>query len=245
MMVALIRKDARNVLGAWIGGVALSLIPPLVALIFWLSEKGVFDSAGEVNQGLYTAQVWRMRVDIAGSSVLGIAAAAFGFAAAASSAFAKERADRTSQFMDSLPIARWRVVLSKFMVVLLAALAPWVLGLTLAHFVAPSDPHWSFWTDTYNSPVPVLWPIAKTCIFVFGVNWLLSASTRSSVVSWAIATGGAILILISVPMIAERLTLIGDTREQFVSRWYGALLGGLGGAGFIAGTLVALLRRTF
>ena len=170
MMLALVRKDMRNVLGAWIGGLALSLIPPLVALLFWLSDKGVFDSSSEVNSGLYTAQVWRMRVDIAGSSVLGIAAAAFGFAAAASSAFAKERADRTSQFMDSLPIPRWREVVSKFMVVLLAALAPWVLGLTLAHLVAPSDPNWSFWTDTYNSPVPLLWPIGKTCIFVFGVN---------------------------------------------------------------------------
>jgi len=117
-------------------------------------------------------------------------------------AFARERRDRSGEFLASFPQPRSRSVVSKAMVGLTLCALPWVIGLNLALVLqksASSDEDVQPFIVVSRGDITITFLLQMT-IFLFGMGWFWSSLLRSEVLATVIPLVVAVFLFMVVPM---------------------------------------------
>jgi ABC-type transport system involved in multi-copper enzyme maturation permease subunit len=172
------------------------------------------------------------------SSCSGFLISALTIALIAGNAIAGERADRSAEFLASLPIARNRIIASKLLLIVAVVAAIWATDGGLFAVLALVDPAemgrlFPEWPRVFSM-------FAAAGIAIFGVAWLISSFTTSPMLSvW----GGAVApfaVALAMGLMTHLLGL--DLSEDQAAHWFARIYVPLGIAGFIAGTWYYLRR---
>lgn len=240
MILSLIAKDIRQSMGGIIFGHVLLFAPVLI----WFGVEASSQTP------------WPQRPDmtsaISGMFLAGVCVSVLATATLGGVSFAKERRERTMEHLVTLPIPRWKVVLSKALVALTLSLTPVIIGLLLAvvaqgvpSWMDLADPHFKVQRDTSHT----IMVVAASWVFLLGVSWLCSSLLRSEVLSTAVP----ILLLIATTVFLWLLPVRPDpnnlvtymnVRENIVLERIITTNTTIGLIGMISGTAAALLRRS-
>ena len=154
----------------------------------------------------------------------------------AANSIACERADRSAEFLAYLPPSRLEILVSKALLVLLAATLVWAVNLLVANALVPA-----------LGPVPAntvahlaSWDLlAASAVMAFGAGWLGSALCDSP----ALATCLGIGLSLAVPPMIKLVEVLPWSADDNVRHWafFTGLLT-LGVAFFVSGS-VHYLRR--
>lgn len=237
MMRALIWKDLNQNRAVIVSGAVLFLVPLIIA-----------ESINLLDDSPYPRDAYDLRVEAAMMCITGLGSASLALAGLGGASFAKERAERTAEFLGSLPVPRVLVVLSKLITTALLVALLWGIGLGLAALISPPmDPNngaprvFDFWMEA-RTP---LWFISLAGLSILGTAWLLSSFTRSSVISGGVAIALTIKIAIFIYLLADRIpSEMPASRTDFAEKWITISLLTLGLGGLAFGTLISLRRRS-
>lgn len=173
-MKTLLAKDWRINRIVWLITILLVVLPYVTASSMIIIEYSPDFPGADAWSGL-------LRSVATISLVLSQAALAF----IGGNSIACERQDRSAEFLVYLPISRYRILLSKFVVALLIVVGIWIVNLIVLKIVAP---RLSGEPTSYMS-VRSLWNVAGAGIVLFGGSWFFSVLVRNTT---AAAVSGAI-----------------------------------------------------
>jgi ABC-type transport system involved in multi-copper enzyme maturation permease subunit len=175
-MIALLTKDLRLYRAAFIAagiGIVAPFLLEMIALIYGALDHPAVQLYGILDLTRIFAVLASM-----------IVAAIFG-----GSAFSIERRDRSGEFLAMLPINRWYIMLSKFLVPLPALFSIWVIHgsafFLLTDYQSPNRRVLAVSGEGIQLISYVLCLAAM--ILVFGIAWLIGLFLRSTAVSASIA----------------------------------------------------------
>lgn len=240
MMRALIVKDFRLSLPALAAGAALFLMPCAV----WTA---VALSAGD----LIHALSWReTSIALARLGIVGATAAMLSQAVYGGIAFARERRDRSGEFLNAMPVPRARIVASKLLVTAAGCALPWIAGLALYGLLMPEmESGVGVWESLFDPGGKALAVTAAgASLALMGLGWLASSLLRSETIASAIAIFLVITTLWIIYAIMDRAAAAGysslDPDGQRITYLLAAgwVSGGIGLAALAAGTFIALRR---
>jgi ABC-type transport system involved in multi-copper enzyme maturation permease subunit len=161
-------------------------------------------------------------------------------------AFARERRERTMEFLTILPISRSKIVASKGLVALMLLAAPLLVGAALALALAGSTETARFWKEmwTADNAVAVVY-VSMVYLALAGLGWLGSAILRTEVLASALPL---LIVLGTIAFLAFVVTNGGrHTETEWSNDMIHALLwtlGSMGIGGFFFGTVIALRRQS-
>ncbi|HYD02538.1 MAG TPA: ABC transporter permease [Phycisphaerales bacterium] len=237
-MLTLMYKDARQTFWPALLALLLLAAPPLAWGSYAFSQERHSSPRGDEihNELMVLFCLGAVASLLAASSIAGVA-------------FAKERRERTAEHTATLPIPRWKLVLSKFLVAMIITATPFVLGLAAVVIAATPDDIAGFWKGA-TSPSGA-WTAALVVsgwLTLFGLGWGLSSILRSDVISSSVP----ILLLIAIPAAVALWSRPVDRAVD--GRWrsleeaafprYVWPLASLGAVGLAAGTVVSLKRKS-
>ena len=182
-----------------------------------------------------------------GSAFAGIAISLLIVPAFGAIAFARERRDRSAEFLAATSVARSRVVASKVVVAIALCMIPWMLSGILVVAAQAFQMNESNWFGVSlngdNNLEPLSW-LLRIHIMLFGIAWLLSSILRSETIAAAAAILGVVLLSIGYVVYRSRLEHFGSSFEAEATANLVATIATLtlGIGGFIAGTIIALRR---
>lgn len=175
------------------------------------------------------------------SSSWSLGLSAFVAALAGGNAIAGERADRSAEFLATLPVSRARILAPKVTLASLALLAFWLIDLLALYLTVASaqvdEEACRNLRGTIRTVVPLF---GVSAVLAFGAGWLFSALRASP----AIATALAMIAPVALAMVSEAFieALGAPPIEGRLWSTYVACGPPLGVAAFVAGTLHYLRR---
>jgi ABC-type transport system involved in multi-copper enzyme maturation permease subunit len=189
MMNWLLWKDYRQNRVAFGSAAFFMLLPHLMILYVVCRETWLGVAQGHGQWADY----------FAGATLYGLAFSQLSIAVIGGNAFSGERADRSAEFLFSLPISRGKIVLSKLLVSLALILAIWLItSLILAGLLTVSE-----WQRSDPHDLADIWNVAACAAVVsttfFCVAWGLSSFLTSATVA---VLGGLITPLLVISGIA-------------------------------------------
>lgn len=234
-MMALIIKDIGLCKPAIIAGVVSLVIPAAAASVGWLFSDGLRHVSP-------AERPYYIRQSLGQLMLAGLALASLTLPVVAATAQARERRERSGEFLRTMPIRRSRIVLSKAFVVTGWTLALWLGGLAVAEAVRPPEPSWWQFRDG-DSPWLLLLP--ALALSLTGSGWLLGSFMRSETIAASVCIGGNIVLVVAYATFSDRLfpSLSGPDRTRAVVTLLMAVLAAAGTLSVLAGTVIAL-RRT-
>jgi ABC-type transport system involved in multi-copper enzyme maturation permease subunit len=152
----------------------------LAALIFLLAPHlfALFAVCWDINRECVCPREWVVHY-FTNSTIFGLMVSQFVVAIVAGNAFAGERADRSAEFLSSLPISRIRIVLSKLLFSLMMIGAIWLTSLVLLECLLPFM-RGAEVTQHYDDLWRMIGYTAVTAIVFFCVAWCLSSFLTST-----------------------------------------------------------------
>ncbi len=228
-MKALLWKDYRQNRQLLLAAGSFALFPSAFVIVLRCLELLRYGHVLDVN--------WARDIEGASVGSLGISAVLCAFIAG--NAVAGERADRSAEFAAYLPIPRRSAIASK---------AITAVGICVLLLLVNSLIFTAAWFSQEQAPVShvvdnrgvfyVLYLMAMTAGFIFGVAWLLSTLLRSPVMA---AAGGIVAVIVLLMGLTYLEEMYGVATVAF-DRWYPILCLILGSGCFVAGTLHYLRR---
>jgi hypothetical protein len=177
-MKALLWKDFRINLPVIITGLLLWFAAyAAIGLNVWLQTWPVFPGRGQWSEVIQIASV-------GGRALLTIVVGVLG-----ANAIASERAERSTEFLFSLPPTRLKILTSKFLVALTTTILLWLGHQFMSDVVSP----WLSANGASVNRVPLL-GYTGGLVLIFGSTWLGSARLSSP----AFALGGGIALCVAV-----------------------------------------------
>lgn len=233
-LLALVIKDYGLCKPVIIAGLVSLFLPVFAVFMTRLFTDGL-------PHGVHTEDVIRFRLLLAEMMIAGLLLACSTLPALAATALARERRERSGDFLRTLPIARSKIVLSKALIVLGCTLLLVVIALVAAELIRPAMPN--FWPGpSYYAEFLI---IPAMMIALIGLGWGLGSIMRSDTIAAAISLGVVITFFVGIWMSAGRF--YGDLGTEAQERaaftmiaWAYAITGLIG---IIAGTVIAI-RRT-
>lgn len=228
MITSIIWKDIRLQAVALIGQLVVMLIPPLLYIMIVLTDREDLQlTVPELRRQLSDVCFFMAVACLLITPVLGAIP------------LARERRERTCDFLATAPVARGTHIASKLLVlVLLTAAAP-LACLTLSVLIAPSH------AGTPEVPVvrdrEVVTAFTLAFLALGGVAWFFGSFLRSE----AVAAGCTFLVVVTASLalvlIAERSRV--DSEKVF--EWFVTMLIVTGTTGLLSGTAIAFARRAW
>jgi ABC-type transport system involved in multi-copper enzyme maturation permease subunit len=228
MIKAIIWKDIRLQAIALIGQLVVMLIPPLLyALIVLTDQEDLQLTTLELRRQLSDVCFFMAVACLLITPVLGAIP------------LARERRERTCDFLATAPIARGTHITSKLLVTALLIAAAPLACLMLAYLIAPPS------SGSPEVPVvrdrEVVTAFALAFLALGGVAWFFGSCMRSE----AVAAGCTFLVVVTASLalvlFAERSRI--DSEKVF--QWYLTLLIVTGTTGLLSGTTIAFVRRAW
>jgi ABC-type transport system involved in multi-copper enzyme maturation permease subunit len=224
-MKALLWKDFRMNLPIVIAAVFCCTLPYLVGASLVLAEKWpVFPSAEQ----------WGSVFSNAGRGSLHFLQVIIGLLGA--NALAAERADRSAEFLFSLPPSRRQILASKFLLALGVSLVPWMVYLFSEYVICPwltGHPgfmiQFGFWRLT----------LAAVGVFLFGAAWAGSSFLSSTAYALGMAIGLFFAVSVAVIRTALYLHWPAEGNGEF---WFQGMCVAMGVVMFAAGSCYYLRR---
>jgi ABC-type transport system involved in multi-copper enzyme maturation permease subunit len=176
----------------------------------------------------------------------GLAAASLTIPAFAGVAAARERRERTAEFLEAMPVTRWKIVSSRGLVAAVCCALPALVGFTLmlgTLFVFAAR-HGSTQDVVGASQLPteffeVATNAGATLLAAAGVAWMVGSLLRSEVIAGALG--------IAVPIGIHAATYIAIQRLEIVSgapEIHAAVAAGVAIPCLILGTVISLVRKS-
>jgi len=243
MLLTLIRKDFRLQLPVLIAAGLLFVAP---AVIYFGVDAVI---------GQPTDDPLPVLAMLAAMFMLGIGAASLTVPAFTGVAAARERRERSAEFLEAMPVDRWKIVTSRALVAVVCGLLPATVGAISIIVVVTADSSVGGGPDEWASAGPefnedfirAMMAAAGTIAAAAGVAWLIGSLVRSEVI--AAAMGIAIpscvhtVVYIALERIsADSLLWLGIERDgpaPYTAAQFAVAIPCL-----IAGTIIALRRRT-
>lgn len=240
MFLTLLRKDWRLAKPAFLLMAVLFFVPAVVGVSVTAYSR-VFEDKVPIRQYSAADHSDLMALFVGGSWLCIFAAPAV-----AASQFARERRERTSEFLGALPISRTRIVRSKSLVTACLLALPLLLGLlaSLSGFASTAN-----LSDDFTRTLFTFGLFAAAFLGVCGLAWLFSCILSSEV----LATTAALLVsavfafkIYLIFQVVPSLKAITPTwRQELTITWTIAILFACFAiVGFTAGTIIASIRRT-
>lgn len=237
MFLTLVKKDLRMSVPTMIGAIGLFLLPAMLYCASMMYEP----------KDLVVPAQDRIR-EFSFAAAMGPVSTLFVVPVFSGIAFARERRDRSGEFLGAMPVPRGLIVRSKFLVAASLCVLPWLVGAGIILVLrAFGDQHlleFSMLEDTGDG-LSIWGMAAELTLFLFGTGWLLSSILRSEVFASVIPLGLGLALLLLFPLIASRME---EIPRQDATRWvasmYFAVFVPVGVGSFIAGTMIALRRKS-
>lgn len=234
MMRMLLWKDWRLMRPLLIACGVLYLTPAIIFAIW-----AAFMSPGE---DLSTAGDWAGM--ILGVLFFGLMISTLAMPMIGANLLAKERRERTAEFVATLPVGRGRIVLSKAIMAVLVALTPslftlvaGLVGVGVMALVGPGQGGSGPGINDVNEMVSFAAALGGGACLSFGLAWFLSSALKSETVA-----AGLSLLLTAIA--ASLYTLAASRNPHLGAMLFGTVAGLAGVAAFGAGTVIALRRGT-
>jgi ABC-type transport system involved in multi-copper enzyme maturation permease subunit len=151
-------------------------------------------------------------------------------------AFARERRERTAEFLATLPVSRAHVIGSKLAMATLLTAAPLALSLLIAFIggLAISKPLIDSWD--FADPWRL---ILSGGIMLLGLGWLMSALMRSEVMAAAFAIFAGMITVGTVLTVVSRRGVL-----EHAGAWpYVWTMGAVGVTALVAGTVIVAAHK--
>lgn len=240
-MLALLLKDFRLCKPVLLASLIALFIPITAFLLGVLIDHGL-------PSPVHPGHVREFRQELLTLMVIGLMLCSITLPALAAVAAARERRDRSGEFLSSLPIRRTHVVMSRIAIVSACFAILWFIGAGAAEILRPADADGLFTTRGNRpsdfSPGALLLAVH---LLVIGAGWLLGSLLRSETIAAACAMGGCTLFGLFLASQQKRLehawTSPGHAPEFFYFNFLIWVLIATGAAMFFAGTVIAV-RRT-
>jgi ABC-type transport system involved in multi-copper enzyme maturation permease subunit len=221
-------KDFRHNLPIVIFGLILLLLPHLFAL--W----GMYLQA---NSG--SKLPWQDNFVM--SSLWAFILSQLTVAVASGNAIAGERADRSAEFLGSLPIARRKILASKLLFALAIIAAIWVTtGLMVWGLVRTDPTVIHLFARSAGEMLCAFAAVAISGAAIFGPAWFLSSLAASPTI--AVCAGLATPLTVWLGVLFVHSLFGPDKIDVGLGLWYAGVCLTLGIAGFVAGTWYYLRR---
>lgn len=186
---------------------------------------------------------------IARLSIVGAFAAMISQAIYGGIAFARERRDRSGDFLNAMPVPRSRIIASKLLVTLSGAAVPWLLGLSLYGLVMPEENGLGAWRSLFGyGGDAVAWCVLGWSMGLVGMAWLCSSFLRSETIAAGISFVLVAKVTWLIYVVMDRSASIGrsewnpDVHRPLYLILVGWMTGGMGVLGLVAGCVIARRR---
>lgn len=239
MFLTLLRKDWRLAKPAFLLMIALFFVPSVVGLVVTVYSR-IFEERVPLLQYSRSDHSDLMALFVGGSWLCIFAAPAV-----AGCQFARERRERTSEFLGALPVSRKRIIQSKVLVTTCLLKLPLLLGFlaVISSLATDADAPGEF-----HRTLVAFGLFVVSFLGVCGLAWLFSCILSSEV----LATTAALLVsatlafkIYLVFQVVPSLKAMNPSSQEAAITWSIAILFGCFAiAGFTAGTLIAIMRRT-
>lgn len=239
MFLTLLRKDWRLAKPAFLLMLVLFFVPSFVGVSVTAYSR-LFEDKVPLLQYSQSDHSDLMALFVGGSWLCIFAAPA-----AAACQFARERRERTSEFLGSLPISRGRIVQSKSLVTACVLALPLLFSLlaTVSGYASTANS-----SDEFTRTLFTFGLFAAAFLGVCGLAWLFSCILSSEV----LATTAALLVSATLAFkiylifqVVPSLKTMSHSRQELAITWTIAILFAFFAiAGFTAGTIIASTRRT-
>lgn len=167
-------------------------------------------------------------------------------------AFARERRDRSAEFLGMFPVSRQKVVVSKLVASITLAVLPWIVFVPFLvvwlllneNIILPGGHIFVRYKPTLDDClVAAMWlTIGNLCSF--GIAWLLSSLLRSETIAAGIAIATAIGLTLGTVAWIDGMNESSQVRAAMTMRALIVMFCAVGTGCLIAGTSIALRRRT-
>ena len=233
-MIALLIKDWRLNLPATIAWIIVFVVMPVAMILSVVSERryAISWSSSELSDAALSGIVASLVI----SSII---IPAFG-----ATAFARERRDRSADFLSSFSIPRARVVASKVLTTLLLCVLPWIgaaVLTVLASIIWPLHIRWEVENFRHGAS-DVIRTVACVQLMLLGVSWMLSSILRSEFSAGASTVLFGLISLAMWGVVASRMSERGPEAGQLAYQIGVVSAIAIGISGLIAGTIIALRR---
>ncbi|MCC6675795.1 MAG: ABC transporter permease [Phycisphaerales bacterium] len=240
-MLALLIKDFRLCKPVIVAGL-VALFIPTAAFLFGTAVDRAFPSS------IHPEHVREFLQDLMTMMIFGLLLSAITLPAVAAVAAARERRDRSGEFLHTVPIRRSRIVVSRIAVVFAWAIILLFIGAGLTEILRPAGADGLFTPQDGGgfdaSPAALL---IATYLLLLGAGWVLGAILRSDTIAAAVALGACTLLGVVLALeqnhIQDHWTPSGQWPPLFYFRFLVWLLIAIGSTTLIAGTIISL-RRT-
>ncbi|MGH7242529.1 MAG: ABC transporter permease subunit [Phycisphaerales bacterium] len=239
MFLTLLRKDWRLAKPAFLLMSVLFFVPATVGVSVTAYSR-IFEDKGSLLQYSLSDHADLMALFVGGSWLCIFAAPAV-----AACQFARERRERTSEFLGALPIARAQVIRCKAIATACLLALPLLLGLlaSLSGFASAVNR-----SDDLTRTLFTFGLFAAAFLGVCGLAWLFSCILSSEV----LATTAALLVSATLAFkiyllfqIIPSLKGMSLPRQEVAISWtITVLFTSFAVVGFAAGTIIASFRRT-
>ena len=226
----LLWKDFRQNLPIVYAGLVFLVVPHLVAV--YAACAAAPDQAADAPRVTFRVAVardWQEYFTMSG--VFSLVVSQLFIAAAGGNAMAAERADRSAEFLFSLPIARGKLLASKLVVAIAIAVAPWLLNLLILSCVGGGL--------RIAFDRPTLLDLVVVGVTFFCVAWCLSSFLASPAYA---ALGGLLVPLLVVLGVGQFGRLFGLEHADAWQLWGRGTCKAISFALFPVGTWHYLLR---
>ncbi|MFT3683783.1 MAG: ABC transporter permease [Phycisphaerales bacterium] len=230
-MITLMMKDVRQ--SKW--PLLLAFVVLATPTLVWVISALTDDHGMKFRNGMY---------ELAGAAFMGAVASLIATSGFAGVAFAKERRERTAEMVATMPVERWKVVLSKGVVAVVLSLAPVMVGavvmivLTVLAGRASSE-----FGETMKGPAVLT---GASWLLLLGLGWGLSSMLRSDVLVAAMPV--LVLVIVGLSILNWGRPPYGSMPNQAIEQLMFVRLswvfGLIGVAGLATGMVVALRRKS-
>jgi hypothetical protein len=228
MMWTLLWKDLKLQRMVLVASAIFYVLPAVVALGMW--------AAGNLEPDVSKSVVWAFREVVGNSFAIGVIMLVLTNTAVAAVAAARERRERSAEFLGAMPVPRGMVVASRFLAMVIGVVGCYVVGCAASWLVTPAK-------DVYDNP---FWAVLAVMTSMVGFAWLVGSLVRSEV----IATAGALGITVAMALTSESaIDWMNKRRPMSVptagSEQTTLVVLAVGGAlALVVGVVVAMRRKT-
>jgi ABC-type transport system involved in multi-copper enzyme maturation permease subunit len=231
MMRTLLWKDLKLQRMVLVASLVFYFLPTVVVAVLW--------SVGNIQpDNLQMSRATAIRQIFGQSLLLGVFMLVLTNTAIASVAAARERRERSAEFLGAMPVPRGMVVASRFLAMMIGVVGCLVVGCALGSLVSSRE--------TVRDASQGFWGVAAVMTSMVGFAWLVGSLVRSEV----IATAGALGITVAIALTSEsaidwinkqqpmRVPTAGSEKVTLVVLAVGGVLA------LVVGVVVALRRKT-
>lgn len=240
--LSLLIKDWRLCKPAIIAGAIALLIPPAAAFLGRALGDGL-------PLAVHPEDVAQFRLDMARGLVFGLALATLTLPVVAAVALARERRDRSGEFLRTLPVHRATLLLSKLLIGATWSIVLCAIAFGLIELVRPG--HASDWDADHfwgfkNASAGDLLIIPGIALAMIGVAWSLASFLRSEAIAAAVGIGGSAGLVVFLFSLQDRVFhMSGDAlQERAFLLLVASIFIAIGLAGLISGSIITIRRRS-